>query len=320
MIPNYISFCNMNIVYTFPNFSFTEGGNYNYPGNNKVAKNPYIRLEGGFSFCELQCDNETSCNGYSIDESTNSCFLSRCNEYIIVTCSSCFFAKKKSEIISCPPVTSLTTTKPLTCVTTTNESTSTVTESTTGTKHFTKEITSGIPQLGESSEYTIYRTTQSQPTATSDSATKAQPTATSERPTKSHPTATAERTAVAQPTTTSERTAVEQPTSPTAISISEDNALNITVLGTLCTCVCKHATPELKESMEVRRKELDVSKLGLSSEVRKRTSASDSRTSSYITGALAITIMLAVFMLFLCSDIYSNLSKRHPKHSREDPS
>lgn len=91
----YILFCNMNIVYTFPNFSFTEGGNYNYPGNNKVAKNPYIRLEGGFSFCELQCDNETSCNGYLIDESTNSCFLSRCNEYIIVTCSSCFFAKKK---------------------------------------------------------------------------------------------------------------------------------------------------------------------------------------------------------------------------------
>lgn len=101
----------------------------------------------------------------------------------------------------------------------------------------------------------------------------------------------------------------------TTISLSDDDTLEIIITGTLCTCVCKHANQELTESIEIRREKLEVSKRSLSSEIRKRTSASDSRMSSSFIGALAITILVTVFLLFLCSDICSILRKNHPKCS-----
>lgn len=62
-------------------------------------------------FCMSKCDNDTTCNGYSIDYSNNGCFLSSCNLYTDVpTCSTCLFASKKnlSSFPSCPSYTDLT--------------------------------------------------------------------------------------------------------------------------------------------------------------------------------------------------------------------
>lgn len=80
-------------------------------------------------FCMSKCDNDTTCNGYSIDYSNNGCFLSSCNLYTDVpTCSTCLFASKKnlSSFPSCPSYTNLT------AFTTTSQSTI-LTDSTTMT-------------------------------------------------------------------------------------------------------------------------------------------------------------------------------------------
>lgn len=54
----------------------------------------------------------------------------------------------------------------------------------------------------------------------------------------------------------------------------------------------------MEKSIENRRKELTVNKLGLSSTIRKKTSAQDIRVSSKVIGSVAILI-LVVFGLFL---------------------
>lgn len=81
---------------------------YFVSSNYKAATNYYSVLPGDNAFCKSVCDSDSLCNGYSVDTSNNSCFLSNCDVFIDVPgCSTCYFASKKNPTssISCSATT-----------------------------------------------------------------------------------------------------------------------------------------------------------------------------------------------------------------------
>lgn len=87
---------------------------YFVSSNYKAATNYYSVLSGDDAFCKSLCDSDSLCNGYSMDTSNNSCFLSNCDVFIdFPGCSTCYFASKKNPTssISCsaPTLTESTT-------------------------------------------------------------------------------------------------------------------------------------------------------------------------------------------------------------------
>lgn len=88
---------------------FLISGDYVLYGYYKAAIHPYIVLKGDNIYCRSICDNDIACNGYSIDVSTNDCFLSSCNLYTDApVCSTCYFASKATFFsnVVCPSTTS----------------------------------------------------------------------------------------------------------------------------------------------------------------------------------------------------------------------
>lgn len=78
---------------------------YIFHGENKTATFPYKHLKGNDTYCQSQCDNDTSCNGFSINTSNSDCFISACDTPItILPCFTCYFASKNppSSDVVCP--------------------------------------------------------------------------------------------------------------------------------------------------------------------------------------------------------------------------
>lgn len=103
----------------------------------------------------------------------------------------------------------------------------------------------------------------------------------------------------------------------TLISFSNTTTINDTTKNTinnaLCVCVCKYVNQTRKESIENRRRELILNKTELSSNIRKRTSAPDTRKASKVVGAVATIILVVFGLLFLCADIWTLLAMCHSK-------
>lgn len=73
---------------------------YDYHGYYKSAIHPYNVVKGTNIYWQSMCDNDLSCNGYSIDKSNDDCFLSSCNIYTVVPAwSTCYFASN-SDLFS----------------------------------------------------------------------------------------------------------------------------------------------------------------------------------------------------------------------------
>lgn len=88
---------------------------YTLHGDNKKAVSPYKSLTASNKVCRTECDNDSDCNGYSIN--STGCFLSKCDKYIDVPgCKACKFASKilLSSTVDCsqtsgmPPSTTMT--------------------------------------------------------------------------------------------------------------------------------------------------------------------------------------------------------------------
>lgn len=90
---------------------------YIFHGENKTATFPYKHLKGNDTYCQSQCDNDTSCNGFSINTSNSDCFISACDTPItIISCFTCYFASKNppSSDVVCPLNHTTTFTQPTT--------------------------------------------------------------------------------------------------------------------------------------------------------------------------------------------------------------
>lgn len=91
----------------------------------------------------------------------------------------------------------------------------------------------------------------------------------------------------------------------------------------LCVCVCKHANQTIQESIEKRRRELNLNKTELSFNIRKRTSAGDNRKTSRMMGTVAVIILVLYGLLFFCADIWNLLamcrSKMFHKNNQIEP-
>lgn len=84
---------------------------------------PYNILTTSSLSCYSKCDGDRACNGYSIDESNNGCFLSSCNIYIEVpSCSTCKFASKQKPTsdVSCSQASDLPPSATMTGIDVTN--------------------------------------------------------------------------------------------------------------------------------------------------------------------------------------------------------
>lgn len=82
------------------------GGDWLYYGRFKEATHPLKTLSGDNAFCSDQCNRDALCNAYSIDTSTNGCYLSSCTSYTSVPeCYDCLFANKNppSSLNICTP-------------------------------------------------------------------------------------------------------------------------------------------------------------------------------------------------------------------------
>lgn len=75
----------------------------------------------------------------------------------------------------------------------------------------------------------------------------------------------------------------------------------------ICPCTCKTDFISILKLIEKRRKELIVNKSKLSANVRKRTCATDSRTSSTAIGLVSIIILIACGSMLIYSDVSSVL-------------
>lgn len=146
----YVSVLFMN---AFPSFPYDLHWEYT------AATYPYKTLVGDVFFCQSECDNDILCNGYSIDESNDGCFLSRCTTPTSVpTCFTCKFASKKSttSTVYCLPTSTtvpMTSTTPITATTPTTDTTPTAqmpTEATeTGTMTTLTSTASATPVTNE---------------------------------------------------------------------------------------------------------------------------------------------------------------------------
>lgn len=119
-----------------------------------------------------------------------------------------------------------------------------------------------------------------------------------------------------QPTTMAPSTKnASKPTDITPISknTSITETMQITKNATICVCVCKYANQSLETSIEKRRRELILNKAELSSSIRKRTSAPDTRKSSRVVGTVAAIILVVYGLLFFCTDLWTRLATCHSK-------
>lgn len=74
-----------------------------------------------------------------------------------------------------------------------------------------------------------------------------------------------------------------------------------------CPCLCKNEFKTVVVLMEKRRNELLVDKSKLSATIRKRTCATDSRTSSTVIGMVSVIILIACGSMLIGSDVRSVL-------------
>lgn len=121
---------------------------------------------------------------------------------------------------------------------------------------------------------------------------------------------------VQHPTTMAPSTKnASKPTDITPISknTSVTETMKITMNATVCVCVCKYKNQTLETSIEKRRRELILNKAELSSNIRKRTCAPDTRKSSRVVGTVAAIILVVYGLLFFCTDILTRLAICHSK-------
>lgn len=152
----------------------------------------------------MACHDDQDCNGYSVDTSKDGCYLSRCNMFYDVSCSTCYAASKRYPMTDpyCP-----------------TDAPSSSTETTTQNS----EEKSTLPTYNEMEAW--------------------------------------------------------------------------------CPCMCRNELITIVELMEMRRKELLVDKSKLSATLRKRTCASDSRTSSTAIGLVSVIILIACGSMLIGSDV-----------------
>lgn len=186
--------------------ALTESSRTKPHGQNKAAINPYNSSTLSILLCDQACHDDQFCNGYSVDTLTNGCYLSRCNMFYDVPCSTCSAGSKIYP-----------TTNPY------------------------------CPTPGSSTE----KTTQN-----------------------------------------SEKNGTR----------STDNKMEA-----WCPCMCKNESITIVELMKMRRKELLVEKSKLSATIRKRTCATDSRTSSTVIGMVSVIILIACGSMIIGSDVRSVL-------------
>lgn len=114
----------------------------------------------------------------------------------------------------------------------------------------------------------------------------------------------------------SKRYPVTDPYCPTPGSSTEKTTQNSEDKSTLptdnkmegwCPCMCKNESITIVELMKMRRKELLVEKSKLSATIRKRTCATDSRTSSTVIGMVSVIILIACGSMLIGSDVRSVL-------------
>lgn len=74
-------------------------------------------------------------------------------------------------------------------------------------------------------------------------------------------------------------------------------------METSCPCMCKNEFINIVELIEKKKKELLVDKSKLSANVRKRTCATDSRTSSTAIGLVSVIILIACGSMLIGSDV-----------------
>lgn len=112
-----------------------------------------------------------------------------------------------------------------------------------------------------------------------------------------------------QPTTVARLTILTSSENTMTFNDTAKNILN----RSLCFCVCKYTNQTLEDSMEKRRKQLLLNKTELSSNIRKRISAPDPRTSSKVVGTMAAIILVVFGLLFFSADIRTLLAMCHSK-------
>lgn len=129
-------------------------GKYDLHWDFTAATNPYITLTGDNKFCKSECDKDVLCNGYSIDNSNNGCFLSRCTTPTSVpTCPTCYSASKNpaSSTEVCPPGSTMPTPKVSSADTMASTETVTFTEinptTLTSTMSSVKPVTNDVTQI-----------------------------------------------------------------------------------------------------------------------------------------------------------------------------
>lgn len=83
------------IIIHFVLAALTESSRTKGHGQNKAAINPYNSSTLNITLCDQACHDDQFCNGYSVDTSKNGCYLSRCNMFYDVPCSTCYFASKR---------------------------------------------------------------------------------------------------------------------------------------------------------------------------------------------------------------------------------
>lgn len=84
--------------------SLTESSGFTAHGQEKEAINPYRSITLDVNSCHNACVYDHNCNGYSVDFSKNGCFLSKCNMFHDVSCSSCSAASRTrpTAYLHCP--------------------------------------------------------------------------------------------------------------------------------------------------------------------------------------------------------------------------
>ena len=258
--------------------------------------------------CKRSCCSDPNCNGYSIDESNDGCYLSKCDSCIL-SCSTCKFARKlvPTSTVICPPET---TTSDDSATTTPGAETSSE-PATTADRGMSTTVSTDVNGVDghTSSASTDHISTSSDPTtADVDKSTTVFTSSTSQDYISTW------ITVDSQPTNPSP--IYSQSTKPLPVystSASTQMTGNVT-----CVCVCEDANITLQESIDKRKKELVMNKKELSFYIRKLTSAEDSRVSSRNIGVIGILVMTVFGLLLFCTDIFlvlryfcEKISKRH---------
>lgn len=89
---------------------------------------------------------------------------------------------------------------------------------------------------------------------------------------------------------------------PSSMSTIMNNSLE------QCACLCRNSTMSLEETIEKRKKELQVNVDELSSSKRKLISVEDPRPSAQAIGLVGVGILVLVGCLILLPDLFSGLT------------